>query len=251
MTSKSTISLAMAVILFTFQYLTQAATIDIEDGGSHIINHSAYQYDWVRVDNNIAYDPGTHIDLVDGGVVKELYFYNNSSLTMTGGHVGLILRGWQNSTLEISGGWMEDFYTLGNSTATMTGGTVHDELAAGFDSTITMSGGSFGNIRAYYDGKIYLIGSGFEVDGQPLSYGDKLSDYGTFYPVIPVGQGYYMNYYSGTITGTLADGSFVNNTFYVAADGTAEIFVTPEPATLALLGLGTLMLKRKFGKIYN
>lgn len=245
MRSKSILLVAMAVILFTFQYLTQAATIDIVDGGSHVINHNAYRYDWVRVDNSIAHDPGTHVDVVDGAVLKELFFYNNSTLTMTGGHVGVILEGLQNSALEISGGWMEDFYALGNSTAAMTGGTVNDELAAGFNSTITISGGSFGSIRAYYDGSIYLVGHGFEVDGQPLSYGDKLSDYGTFHSVIPWGAGFLANYYSGTITGTLTDGSYINNNFYVAAAGTAEIFVTPEPATLFLLGLGSLALLRK------
>jgi hypothetical protein len=234
----------MIAILFIFRYPTQAATINIQDGLFHVINNKAYQYDTVCVDNSIAYNPGTHIDLVNGGVIKDFCFYNNSTLTMTGGQVLAALQGLQNSNLEISGGWMEDFYALGNSTAAMAGGTVHDELAAGFNSTITMSGGSFGRIRAYYNGKIYLLGSGFEVDGQPLSYGDKLSDYGTFYSVIPIGLGYLYNYYSGTLTGTLADGSFVNNTFYVAADGTAEIFVTPEPVTLFLLGFGVAFLRK-------
>lgn len=245
MRRRSILLVAIALISFTFQNPIQAATVDIEDGGSHVIDHDNYDSDWVRVDYSIANDPGTHVDVVDGAEVYELYFHNNSTLTMTGGNIDLV-KGWENSTLDISGGWMSDFHAYGNSIVTISGGTIDDELAGAFNSTVTMSGGSFGRIRAYYDGIIYLVGSGFEADGQPLSYGDKLSDFGTYYSTIPWdGGGWIEGYYSGVITGTLADGTYINNNFYVDASDPADIYIIPEPATVLLLGLGGLLFRRR------
>lgn len=245
MRSKAIFVLVIMVLLFAFENQSQA-DIDIQDGGVHVIDHNQYSSRsiYVYVDRTINNNPGTHLDLVNGGNIGKLYMFQKSSLNMTGGTINSLLRGWGNSTITISGGSIYDFYTLDNSTATMTGGMVQGTLAAGFNSIITMSGGSFGKTMAYYNGIINLVGTDFKVDGTPLSYGDKLSNFATFYPIIPDGQGYYTNCYSGTITGRLADGSYLNNTFIIDATGTANIYVVPEPATLLLLGLGGLVLRK-------
>jgi hypothetical protein len=243
MRSKAIFLMVIMAILFAFENQGQAA-IDIQDGGSHVIDNNSYQNSTVNLDRTIANNPGTHVDMVDGGQVGSLGLFNKSSLTMTGGSVGGSLYGWQNSTITVSGGSINTFYAIDNSKVTMTGGQI-GELAAGFNSTMTISGGSFDTIRAYYNGTIYLAGTGFKVDGQPLSYDDKLSDFGTFYTRIPWGLGWISNVYTGTITGRLADGSYLNNPFYVHTDGSAEIFVIPEPATILLVGLGMFALRKK------
>jgi hypothetical protein len=104
---------------------------------------------------------------------------------------------------------------------------------------ITVSGGTIGTI-AFYEiiaessGMIYLNGSDFSVDGHILSIGESLRNYGVSYNI----------WLTGTITGTLQDGSSLNNIFFIEEATNADIMVVPEPATLLLLGLGAVMLRK-------
>ncbi len=243
---KEILAVAMVVTLAIVVLNTSSkAAITIDDGLSHPINDATYQNDFVRLDYYTANSPGTHVELSGDGSVDQLYLHNTSTLNMTGGTVGNLLRGWDNSTLNISGGVIDKFHALDSSTVTISGGTIQNEFLVGFDSTVTMTGGSFESIRAYHDGIVYLVGSDFKVDGQALSEGDKLSEFGTFYHSIPIGSGSVLNYYSGTITGTLLDGSYLNDTFYVASAGASDIIIVPEPCSLVFLGLGGLVLRRR------
>ena len=127
----------------------------------------------------------------------------------------------------------------------MRGGSVGGTLGAGGYGLITMSGGTVGdNLGVEVNGTIYLDGTGFEADGTPLTYGAKLSDFGTLY----YNPTYENFYYAGTITGTLADGSALDNTFEIYNtglwEGTADIYIIPEPCSLVLFGLGGLVLRR-------
>jgi hypothetical protein len=50
---------------------------------------------------------------------------------------------------------------------------------------------------------------------------------------------------SGTLTGTLSDGSTIDLTFYQASPGEIVLYTTPEPATLSLLALGGVAMLRR------
>ena len=119
----------------------------------------------------------------------------------------------------------------------MTGGSV-DGVSATDNASITVSGGVItedllNGFNVYENGVIYIVGSNFQVNGQPISFGDKLSNYGL----------------SGTISGVLTDGSSFNNTFVIHNTGnfagTADIVVIPEPATLSLLAIGALFSRKR------
>ena len=217
-------------------------TVMFEDGGSHIINDDVYQSDWVYLDYSYSgglgsglyidpdINPGTHINLIDGSSVGNLVAWDYATVTMTGGSVASHL------------------YTGNDGTITMTGGSVGGHLVAWDNAAITMTGGSVGgHLMAWVDATIYLDGTGFQItdlDGNitSLSYGDKLTDFASFY------DGMGLDYYTGTITGTLADGSALNDVFYInnigMYAGTADIIIIPEPCSLVLLGLGSLVLGR-------
>ena len=78
-----------------------------------------------------------------------------------------------------------------------------------------------------------LIGSDFAVDGQPVGYGELTSVYG----------GGWNNEPWRRLTGKLDNGDTIDNDFRIGYD--AKIVLTPEPATLLLLGLGAVMVRRK------
>ena len=161
-----------------------------------------------------------------------------------------------NSTIDFSGGAIHDhFFVYDNAILNMSGGYVGKNLAAIGNSTITLSGGSVaGVLNVMIDSRIYLVGSGFEVtdlsgNTSTLSIGDKLSDYGTF-----VDNGPFDSYFTGNITGVLADGSFLDNTFHLDIlgiwQGNGNIIITPEPATILFFGLGGMLFRRKHKVFY-
>jgi len=219
--------LLAALILFTVHPVF-AAIVDIRDGGVHTINNTVYQNDQVYLDypgdGFTPPDPGTHLNIVNGADILYVEAWNNSTIDMTGGFI------------------YYGISALGNSKVSISGGDVWD-IQAVQDSEITISGGIFNSFSAYINGTIKLVGTDFAVDGTPVSAGDKLSDFGTF-----VENG-TQDYYTGTITGTLEDGSSLDNTFFIYNTGdyagTGDIFIVPEPATLTLLGLGGLLFRKR------
>lgn len=237
MNMKKLIVLLITLAFFNTTSVSMATHVYIDDGLSHTFDDSTYQNDNVYLDETVANNPGTHVDLVDGGKVEHFSARNNASITMTGGSVGDISSGGgiyalENATISMVDGSVGGYLLAwDNATVDMTGGSVGDHLIAYNNATITMSGGSVGfleawgdaditmsggliehQLRAYDNGILYLYGSDFEVNGTPLVNDDKLSDFGTF----------DANYYTGTITGILADGSALNNSFYIYNTGDYE-----------------------------
>jgi len=77
-----------------------------------------------------------------------------------------------------------------------------------------------------------IFGSDFAVDGEPFGYGELTS-------ILGGDPGYEPH---RRLTGTLASGELFNNQFKIGYD--ARIVLIPEPATMALLGIGLLFLRK-------
>ncbi len=77
-----------------------------------------------------------------------------------------------------------------------------------------------------------IYGSDFVVDGQPFGYGELTSILG----------GNWTDEPSRRLIGTLDSGDLIDNGFRI--DHNAKIVLIPEPATLLLLGLGAVMVRR-------
>jgi len=232
--------LVFVIVLFGMVY-ARADIVVIQDGSNHTFSDNTYENDSVYLDYTIS--AGTHVDLVNGGSVSNLGAYNSATITMTGGSVEWNLGANDSSTITISGGSVPTFEASDNSTATILGGVISNGIIAYLNATITVSGGSLGPLLTKHDATIFLNGTDFQADGDPLMLGDKLSDFGT------LDTDAFGDYYTGTVTGILSDSSALNTTFKIYNTGinagTADIIIIPEPATIFMLGLGALTLLRK------
>ena len=224
-----------------------AAALVFNDGGTHIINYAVYEP--VYVDQS-APGVGTRVQLLHGGLIHawidahqdsrvnilggrvsgSVNAYGASHITVVGGEIGGPVYSRENSRLDISGGSMDAWVqSLGSSEVTIGGGEIGLFVEAWDNSRVTISGGTIGGrIAAVRDGLITLVGSNFAVNGTPVGYGDFASDYAP----------------SGTLTGILAGGDILNNSFSLIQTG-ADITFVPEPGAILLLGLGGLAVLRK------
>lgn len=234
----------------TFSPVSLVLGIGISDGQSHAINDDTYQNEIISLDwyNDIV--PGTHVNLIDGGfvgwlqsnhhatidiaggttrvvdahgdgvvsvtegsVTDSLRASGNVTVNVSGGSVGFSTH-WGTSTLSMYGGSVGGAKASGNATITVFDGSIEGSLRAFGDSIITVNGGAVsGDLYVGTSGIINLNGTGFEVNGQALSYGDKLSDFVPLTERIVDGRIEYWRI--GTITGTLAGGSALDSTFHI------------------------------------
>ena len=190
----------------------------------------------------------SNIAVSGGELFNGIEVFDSSKISVTGGTIGGSLYTKDEAEVVMTGGSVQYFYARGNSTVTMTGGSTNWKTYARNDSVITFSGGKIGSsLLVYNNGMIYLDGSNFSITTggvtTVLKYGDSLMSYCSLI------ENDDRDYYTGTISGILADGSLMSNDFSIFNndyyEGIGDIVVIPEPVTLFLLGLGGLMLRKK------
>jgi len=247
------------VVTVLLTLVGQGVGVDFSDGGIHNIDYSLNNS--VSVDY-LAPDMHTTVNLLTGGLVHDLAPHHNSQVTMSGGTVIGNLQAWDYSHVTLSGGYVggvldaygqveitmssgtvssslrvfgdskvtmsggsvgESFDVSNNSLVTMSGGSVGGFLGVGDISQMTMSGGTIGlSINVSAGATLIICGYNFAIDGNPVGLGT--------YSRSPV---------SSRLTGTLANGDFINNEFR------GTITLIPEPATLLLLVIGSIILKKR------
>jgi hypothetical protein len=180
--------------------------------GAGVWKVSAYESSAVTVSGGTVWTALTGYDTsttaITGGFLgvapsQTVDAYDSSTITMSGGTVKYSLRAYGSSTITMSGGTVNWLLARGSSAVTMSGGTVEDELVADESSTIT------------------IVGSGFEVDGVPVLYGDLTA-------------------LTGTLTGALASGDPIDNVFFQGGGshtGTITL-ASPEDIRVPALSLG-------------
>jgi hypothetical protein len=153
---------------------------------------------------------------IDGGKISYLTSSVGSQVDISGGSVSYVLpRDF--SQVDISGGTITWIYGVWSSQVNISGGTI----------------GVYGGFRPDAQSIIKIFGSDFTVDGQTVGYGELTSIFGGSYNDEPMRH----------LTGTLASGELINSVFYIGHD--AKITLVPEPATLLLLGLATVMVRKR------
>ena len=157
----------------------------------------------------------SRVNVFGGLVSQDLYAYDHSQITMSGGVIGYSLYAYNYSKVNISGGATSGLFAGNTSQVSMSGGKIYAPLTLVEYAILTIDG------------------SNFAVDGQSVVYSELTSIYG----------GFYQDEYNRHLTGTLANGEQIANDFRIGQN--AKIVLIPEPATLLLLGLGAVILRRK------
>jgi len=235
-TVRMIICVLVVVWVYCFNLPKATGTIIFDDGGTYNINYVIN--DFVDVKNS-SFDDKTTVNLLYGGSISEDFrVWDNSQVIMYGGWVDDELKAFDNSQVTMSGGSVADLESYNGAQVIMTGGSVRDDFEVHGNSQLTMSGGSVGD-RLYVgwyhpeieiDNSILtIIGDNFTINGNPVSYGKYFA---SDYPNV------------GHITGTLKIGDLLDNDFSIYNDSSIVLAPVPEPATLLLLGLGAVMLRK-------
>jgi hypothetical protein len=210
------------------------------------------------------------------GNIRNLLTYNNSTINISGGNVGIAGNGgglgaFDNSTVNISGGQVGGLgkgglSAYGSSTVNLSGDGYIERLTASYTSIVNIYGGSIqGVFRGEGNSSINITGgdlySGLDVydfsqvtiSGRFYSphlnanNNSRIIFYGSDFAIdgvqVAYGQYYASDFANGRITGTLINNSILDKQFAIYDN--ASIVLIPEPATLVLFSLGAVMLRKK------
>jgi hypothetical protein len=266
----------VVVVLFLGAYPAQGM-VEFKDGQTHNISSTINDDVWVDWQTP---DMHTTVNLLFGGCINYPYSlrgFEHSQINISGGNIEESLYVWDNSLATISGGLISNqLHAYNNSRIIMSGGRVGGQLMAFGNGQISVAGGAcpyvgaddYGQINISGEwqvvgnqciiardyGSITLSGAGIPLtDTKLISTGSSCitilgsdfytqSAYGDWYP-FHYGYGEITGPTSGSLDGKLLNGVSISCDFEVYGD--AKIILIPEPATLLLLSLGGLILRRK------
>jgi len=204
-------------------------------------------------------DGPTTLTIVDGGLLGGgVTLLEGSHLEMTGGTIMTTPRvsGFailDNSTVSISGGLVTGNTMLVEfASATITGGAViESSLLVGIDGRVSISGGQMSPIGVSGNGRVSIISGKFSVglsaddtarieifggdflpsELDPIDFiiGDTMND-----NVALDVHGFNLATTDGRLTGTLADGSPLNNPISISENSNVFLWNVPEPSSIAM-----------------
>jgi hypothetical protein len=147
-----------------------------------------------------------------------------------------------NALANINDGQINSIFCEGDSKINLYSGTTTSNIKVGGNSLMNIYGGkienSINNIRTEQNSSLIFHGSNFYVNGNLMNYGESARLYGN---LVTYSNG--VSVLMGTLTGILSNGDILDTSFKIY--DTSDITFVPEPATIFLLGIGGLFLRRK------
>ena len=239
----------LCMILLVMAIKSQGNII-LNDGQYHILDY--YERIPINVDSSYGDTLGTCLEIVQGGKCGLGVGVGNTGKVILNGGFLTGLGAHQDSLVTILSGTVNYYGGSDNSHLEMSGGIIVDGMRLVTNSTATISGGTLGGDFDIRDFSILtLVGSDFTINGVSVSLYEDIKNYATYEFI---NDGIYG--YTGTITGTLTDGSSLNNYFEIWDNGgvsNANIFLIPEPCSVLLLGFGVVgvLRRRRVGENYG
>jgi len=225
------------VTFFLFGGIVQAADITFNSSGSIT---SSDVFDNVYVQNN-----GTIVDM-SGGQINSVVTYDATTFNMSGGHISNYIGIGPLSTINVSDGVISlpsDFYVEG--VGSITGGNISaDRLKSGVNPNLEILGGTLHFGIVDLRGNLTIKGGSLQVDNSYIDYFNYLATINIY------GYGFNYNPYGGAFGEGILTGHLLDDNAFTF-DGLSELEYSrfnliPEPASLCLLALGGLFLRRKF-----
>jgi hypothetical protein len=175
---------------------------------------------------------GATIDISGGRVFSDFAAYQNSVVNLSGGSIGGFLRVGGGTVMNMSGGSVGINFIAGSgSQVNISGGSIGTFFSADSNSEVNISGGTFGSLGASEGSAVKISGGDFRLDGVPI---DGLGTIGNTKAVtLPPGFG---DSAGVVLSGTLADGTpFVIST-QATDNGISGGTVTLEAAAIPPVG---------------
>ena len=267
---------SMLIVVSCLPQLSFGELITLNNGTSNLINTNLSD-DYIEIRDNATLGPTTVI-ISDGAVVGTSTDGGDNSIKVFGSSVAELQGGvllddalaTESSRISVRGGTVgDDLQSLDSSMVEVFGGTVADETQSNNVSTISIFGGSFADdIESYDTSTINIHGgiAGEDVEafdnshisiwGGSFGQGDLVTNgigalesgtitlYGSkfFIDDIAVTDSGAIGVLSGTLTGTLADGSVLDTPFVRSSTGQINLEITaiPEPSASLLLFASTV-----------
>lgn len=248
----------VSILQLTFAFVPANADIYIEDGLSHTIDDGTYAINILHFDKNTANQPGTHIDIVENGIVNAVEMHNYSTANISGGRIHSLLADGNNN-MSLSAGEIQFLRMYGSSSFSMSGGVINGNCSFYGASSVTVAGGRIGEtlyvndnsaanissgligkdiqvfdnssiwfsggqvqkiLWAVENGTIYLVGNDFSVTNlNGITTALSYGDRLSDYASFVNQPIGLEDYYTGTINGILSDGSVLTNRFYLMTFG--------------------------------
>ena len=202
-------------VLFVISFcLPKAAAAVRFEGGIHQVDRQINE--WVVIEDSFQDQLTTVNLLVGGSITDSVDVYEHSRLNVIGGSIAQSVRAYDFSQVTLFDGIIQGQLNAGPaSQITVLGGAVVDYLSVIPDSHALIAGGTIGGMKAN-GGQITIVGADFKINGQSVGYGRFTN----------------LDYPSGILTGTLANGDPMDTHFelYETAGGRrGSIFLASGP----------------------